>query len=283
MSTDLRTDSEYAGAFCWLYALLSASLWVQVCARCPESCKCTLESQTVLCVAAGLLEVPRELPLETVSLHLEHNLIHTLPEDAFQDLLHLQDLYLSHNKIDSLASGALRHLSTELRLLDLSNNQLRHARWEEFGVTRAKIRLYRNPWHCDCSLQQLMEGLYLEPETVKEIVCKSSARGVNEGSRWEETGAMAGHIGQPLVKLLDSGVNFCSLQRRTTDVAMLITMFVWFFMIIVYVVYYVRQNRAQDMRHTEHLPSAQNYHVDQHFVTANKTAGSRKEGSVRRI
>ncbi|KAL7842956.1 hypothetical protein AOLI_G00244680 [Acnodon oligacanthus] len=179
-----------------------------------------------------LLEVPRDLPLETVSLHLEHNFIRSIPEDAFQDLLHLQALHLSHNKIDSLASGALRHLSTELRLLDLSYNQLRYARQEEFGVTRAKTRLYHNPWHCDCSLQQLIESLNLEPETVHEIVCKSSARGTNEGSRWEEAGPATGHVGQPLVKLLDSGVNFCSLQRRTIDVAMLIIMFVWFFMVI---------------------------------------------------
>ncbi|KAG9260763.1 leucine-rich repeat-containing protein 3-like [Astyanax mexicanus] len=251
MIRSLRTVGEDAGVFCRLYVLLGAGLWVQARAGCPAGCKCPLESRTVLCVAAGLLEVPRELPLETVSLHLEHNLIHTIPEDAFQDLLHLQDLYLSHNKIDSLATRALRHLSTELRLLDLSNNQLRHARWEEFGVTRAKVRLYHNPWHCDCNLQQLMEGLYLEPETVNQIV----------------------HIGQPLVKLLDSGVNFCSLQRRTTDVAMLITMFLWFFMVIVYVVYYVRQNRPQDT----------NYHLNQQVVNRNKSVESRNEESARQI
>lgn len=259
MSTDSRADNECAGAICWLRALLSANLWVQVYAGCPEGCKCTRESQTVLCISAGLLEIPQDLPLETVSLHLEHNLIRTIPEDAFQDLLHLQDLHLAHNKIDSLASGALRHLSPELRLLDLSHNQLRHAKQEEFGFTRAKTRLYHNPWHCDCSLQQLIESLNLEPETVNQIVCKSSARGANEGSRWEEAGAVIGHMGQPLAKLLDSGVNFCSLQHRTTDVAMLVTMFVWFFVVIMYVVYYVRQNQTQDARHTEYLPSTQNY------------------------
>ncbi|KAL6464609.1 hypothetical protein MHYP_G00269260 [Metynnis hypsauchen] len=249
--------------------LLRASLWVQVCAGCPEGCKCAWKSQTVLCVSAGLLEVPRDLPLETVSLHLEHNFIRSIPEDAFQDLLHLQALHLSHNKIDSLASGALRHLSTELRLLDLSYNQLRYVRQEEFGVTRAKTRLYHNPWHCDCSLQQLIESLNLEPETVHEIVCKSSARGTNEGSRWEEAGPVTGHVGQPLVKLLDSGVNFCSLQRRTIDVAMLIIMFVWFFMVIGYVVYYVRQNQAQNKAS---FPSTQIYHRNQPFMNGNKLA-----------
>ncbi|XP_076845902.1 leucine-rich repeat-containing protein 3-like [Brachyhypopomus gauderio] len=223
-----------------LCGLLDAGWWAWVGAACPEGCQCAWESQSVLCAAAGLREVPRDLPLETVSLHLEHNLIRTLPEEAFQDLLHLQDLHLSHNQIDSLASGALRHLSPDLQFLDLSHNKLQHARREEFAVTRAKTRLYHNPWHCDCALQELIEEINLEAETLDGLVCESSARGANEGSRWEEPGAGSAYTGQPLVKLLHSGVNFCSMKRRTTDVAMLVTMFVWFFMVTVYVVYYVK-------------------------------------------
>uniref|UniRef100_A0A3Q3AHW1 LRRNT domain-containing protein n=1 Tax=Kryptolebias marmoratus TaxID=37003 RepID=A0A3Q3AHW1_KRYMA len=143
------------------------------------------------------------------------------------------DLYLSDNRIDSLSTGALRNLGPKL----------------------PKTRLFHNPWHCDCTLQELMETLNLEAETVNEIICKSSVRGVGEGSRWEDPGSQGEHAGQPLAKLLDSGVNFCSLQRKTTDVAMLVTMFVWFFMVIVYVVYYVRQNQAEARRHLEYLKS----------------------------
>lgn len=209
----------------------------------------------MLCSDAGLREIPEGIPPETVSLHLERNYIRDIPERAFTDLVHLRDLYLSHNRIDSLSSGALRHLGPELRLLDLSHNQLRQASREEFGSTDAKTRLYHNPWHCDCALQELMKTLNLEPETVNGIICESSVRGVGEGSRWEDPGSQGEHAGQPLVKLLDSGVNFCSLQRKTTDVAMLVTMFVWFFMVIVYVVYYVRQNQAEARRHLEYLKS----------------------------
>lgn len=225
--------------------------------QCPERCHCSWESGEVQCTDAGLREVPQGLPADTVSLHLERNLIRSLPEGAFRDLPHLRDLHLAHNRIDSLASGALRHLSAELRLLDLSHNRLRRASRDDFGPTRAKTRLFRNPWHCDCGLQELAETLNLEPETVNDIVCESSARGAGEGGRWEEVGGGGAgeHAGQPLVKLLDSGVNFCSLQRKTTDVAMLVTMFVWFFMVIVYVVYYVRQNQAEARRHLEYLKS----------------------------
>ncbi|KAG5836499.1 hypothetical protein ANANG_G00255970 [Anguilla anguilla] len=198
-------------------------------AQCPERCHCSWESGEVQCTDAGLRGVPRGLPADTVSLHLERNLIRNIPEGAFRDLPHLRDLHLAHNRIESLSSGALRHLSAELRLLDLSHNRLRRASREDFGPTRAKTRLFRNPWHCDCALQELVEALNLEPETVNDIVCESSARGLGEGGRWEE--------------------------RKTTDVAMLVTMFVWFFMVIVYVVYYVRQNQAEARRHLEYLKS----------------------------
>ncbi|XP_061074806.1 leucine-rich repeat-containing protein 3-like [Conger conger] len=228
-------------------------------AQCPERCHCSWESGEVQCTDAGLREVPRGLPTDTVSLHLERNLIRSLPEGAFRDLPHLRDLHLSHNRIESLSSGALRHLSAGLRLLDLSHNRLRRVSRDDFGPTRAKTRLFRNPWHCDCALQELAETLNLEAETVGQIVCESSARGAGEGGRWEEVGGAGGgageHAGQSLVKLLDSGVNFCSQQRKTTDVAMLVTMFVWFFMVIVYVVYYVRQNQAEARRHLEYLKS----------------------------
>lgn len=255
--TSGRTGGERGGhRRSWLpVPLLLLSLWGRASAQCPDSCQCTWDTATVLCSAAGLREIPQGIPPETVYLHLDHNYIRNIPESAFADLVHLRDLYLSHNRIDSLASGALRHLGPELRLLDLSHNLLRQASREDFGPTRAKTRLYHNPWHCDCALQELMETLHLEPETVNGIICESSVRGPVEGSRWEDPGSPGEHSGQSLVKLLDSGVNFCSLQRKTTDVAMLVTMFVWFFMVIVYVVYYVRQNQAEARRHMEYLKS----------------------------
>uniref|UniRef100_A0A8C5I6R3 Leucine-rich repeat-containing protein 3 n=1 Tax=Gouania willdenowi TaxID=441366 RepID=A0A8C5I6R3_GOUWI len=232
----------------WLcMGLFFSALWVPASLQCPERCQCAWDTATVQCSDAGLLEIPKGIPPETVTLHLERNFIRSIPEGAFSDLVQLQDLYLSHNRIESLASGALRHLGPELRLLDLSYNQLRMASKEDFGPTRAKTRIYQNPWHCDCALQELMETLNLEPETVNGIICESSVRGGE-------------HAGQPLVKLLDSGVNFCSLQRKTTDVAMLVTMFVWFFMVIVYVVYYVRQNQAEARRHLEYLKSLPSPH-----------------------
>ncbi|XP_077582064.1 leucine-rich repeat-containing protein 3-like [Stigmatopora nigra] len=240
---------------CLFGTLFFLSQWRPVHSHCPDGCRCAHDTSTVLCSDAGLREVPEGIPLDTQSLHLERNDIRNLPEHAFARLAQLRDLHLSHNRIDSLSSGALRRLGPDLRLLDLSHNQLRRASRDEFGGTRAKTRLYHNPWRCDCSLQELMESLNLEAETVNGIVCESSARGPGEAGRWEDAMAGGEHAGQPLVRLLDAGVNFCSLHRKTTDVAMLVTMFVWFFMVIVYVVYYVRQNQAEARRHLEYLKS----------------------------
>ncbi|XP_061688962.1 leucine-rich repeat-containing protein 3-like isoform X2 [Syngnathoides biaculeatus] len=254
--TPKRRRSRGGDLAAWLCGtLFFCSLWSPAHPQCPDSCRCAWDTATVLCSDAGLQEVPEGIPPDTVSLHLERNNIRSLPESAFVELAHLRDLYLAHNRIDSLSSGALRRLGPELRLLDLSHNQLRQASRDEFGGTQAKMRLYHNPWHCDCMLQELMETLNLEPETVNGIVCESSVRGLGEVSRWEDPGVLGEHAGQPLVRLLHSGVNFCSLHRKTTDVAMLVTMFVWFFMVIVYVVYYVRQNQAEARRHLEYLKS----------------------------
>ncbi|XP_034143380.1 leucine-rich repeat-containing protein 3 [Esox lucius] len=253
---DLGVGTSLAGGLAgWLVALLLLPFLPLVASQCPDSCHCVWESSLVQCADAGLREFPQGIPPDTVTLHLERNYIHSLPEGAFRELTQLRDLYLSHNRIDSLSSGALRHLTPELRLLDLSHNQLRMVSRHDFGYTRAVTRLYHNPWHCDCALQELMRTLHLEPETINGILCESSTRGPGEGSRWEDPGGTSEHSGQPLVKLLDSGVNFCSLHRKTTDVAMLVTMFVWFFMVIVYVVYYVRQNQAETRRHLEYLKS----------------------------
>ncbi|XP_028654351.1 leucine-rich repeat-containing protein 3-like [Erpetoichthys calabaricus] len=229
-----------SGKLFWAFLVLS--LCGQGILLCPEGCHCAWETKTVHCARVGLRQIPMAIPPNTVALHLEGNEISSIPDGVFQNLPHLRELYLSHNQIDSLAPGAFRHLSDELKLLDLSDNRLQQANREDFGLTRAKTRLFHNPWHCTCALQELMETLNLEPETVNGIVCESSEQSSE-------------HAGQPLVKLLDAGVNFCSLQRKTTDIAMLVTMFIWFTMVIAYVVYYVRQNQAEARRHLEYLKS----------------------------
>uniref|UniRef100_A0A8C7FNL1 Leucine rich repeat containing 3 n=1 Tax=Oncorhynchus kisutch TaxID=8019 RepID=A0A8C7FNL1_ONCKI len=137
-----------------------------------------------------------------------------LPEDT--------ELDLSHNHIESIDSGAFLGVSEGLRSLDLSNNQLSN-----------------NPWHCECSLQEVLRELRLDPETVNEVSCHTSVQ--------DE------YAGRPVIQVLDSGINFCNFHHKTTDVAMFVTMFCWFAMVIAYVIYYVRHNQEDARRHMEYL------------------------------
>ncbi|KAG7248500.1 hypothetical protein CRUP_001005, partial [Coryphaenoides rupestris] len=61
-------------------------------------------------------------------------------------------------------------------------------------------------------------------------------------------------VGVPFV-LLAEDWDLCLSLRRTTDVAMLVIMFLWFSMVISYLVYYVRHNQEDTRRHLEYLKS----------------------------
>ncbi|XP_069509423.1 leucine-rich repeat-containing protein 3-like [Ambystoma mexicanum] len=208
---------------------------------CPEGCNCSADSGVVRCTQRELKEIPHDIPLDTHLLYLDSNHITSIPDGAFRDLSKLRELDLSNNMINSISPGAFRELGNDLRLLDLSNNQIQQLGHETFRGMRAKTRLYNNPWHCECSLQELIENLNLDPETANEIVCHSADQ--------DE------YSGKPFIRLLNSGINFCSIHQKTTDIAMLVTMFCWFGMVIAYVVYYVRQNQAEARRHMEYLKS----------------------------
>ncbi|XP_045859493.1 leucine-rich repeat-containing protein 3 [Meles meles] len=212
-------------------------------ASCPQSCQCPEHAGAVAvhCSARGLQEVPKDIPANAVLLKLDANQLSHVPNGAFQHLHQLRELDLSQNIIETIGPAAFSGLAGGLRLLDLSRNRIRRIPKDALGKLSAKIRLSHNPLHCECALQEALWELKLDPESVDEIACHTAAQ--------EE------FVGQPLIQALDSGVSFCSTHRRTTDVAMLVTMFGWFAMVTTYVVYYVRQNQEDARRHLEYLKS----------------------------
>lgn len=222
-------------------ALLSATVYT-----CPKLCHCSERGgqMSVQCSSRDLHAIPTDLPEDTVSLQLASNRITRVPSQAFVRLWRLQELDLSGNAIEAVEAGAFQGVAESLRTLDLSDNRLRGVPKEAFSRLRAKISLSGNPWHCECTLQEVLRELRLDEHTVNEVSCHTAVR--------EE------FAGQPIIQVLDSGVNFCSFQRKTTDVAMFITMFGWFAMVIAYVVYYVRQNREDARRHLEYLKALPN-------------------------
>ncbi|KAM7319073.1 hypothetical protein ACRRTK_022185 [Alexandromys fortis] len=242
--TDLEGSPPPALAWSWgrgerdgsvgLRPDLGPQLWA---CQCPDHAGAV----AVHCSSRGLQEIPRDIPADTVLLKLDANRISRVPNGAFQNLPQLRELDLSHNAIEAIGPAAFSGLAGGLRLLDLSHNRIRRIPKDALGKLSAKIRLSHNPLHCECALQEALWELKLDPDSVDEIACHTSAQ--------EQ------FVGKPLIQVLDSGASFCSTHRKTTDVAMLVTMFCWFTMVIAYVVYYVRHNQEDARRHLEYLKS----------------------------
>ncbi|XP_036429984.1 leucine-rich repeat-containing protein 3 [Colossoma macropomum] len=234
----------FPSAYSLVLGLHFAMLFLSTMTRaCPKSCLCTERSGLVVvqCASRNLEDIPSDLPHDTVSLLLSSNHITKIPSQAFKELPRLQELDLSRNAIESVDAGAFQGISESLRVLDLSHNHLRGVPKEAFARLHAKISLANNPWHCECTLQEVLRELRLDPETVNEVSCHTSVQ--------EE------YSGKPVIQVLDSGINFCNFHHKTTDVAMFVTMFGWFTMVIAYVIYYVRHNQEDARRHLEYLKS----------------------------
>ncbi|XP_005997004.1 leucine-rich repeat-containing protein 3 [Latimeria chalumnae] len=228
-------------------------LFLQLSSTCPKPCQCLDRNGTTVvhCSSRNLEEVPKDLPADTVALLLESNKITKIPSNIFKSLHWLQELDLSKNAIEAIDVGAFNGIAEGLMSLDLSNNHLRSVPREALAKLRAKIRLAHNPWHCDCALQEVLRELEVDPETVNEIGCQTSVQ--------EE------FTGKPLIQVLDAGINFCNIHHKTTDVAMFITMFGWFTMVITYVVCYVRHNQEDARMHLEYLKSLPSSQITKDF------------------
>ncbi|NWW21322.1 LRRC3 protein, partial [Falcunculus frontatus] len=227
--------------FCLLFCIPWGS-------SCPPSCQCTERAgaKAVLCSSRHLEEIPEDIPRDVVFLKLDANSITRIPSNAFRHLSHLEEIDLSRNAIEKIDRAAFKGVAAGLRTLDLSSNRIRSIPKEALLALNAKLRLANNPWHCECALQEVLWEARLDPDSVQDITCHTAPR--------EE------YVGKPLLQVLDAGVNFCSVRQRTMDVAMFITMFGWFAMVIVYVICYVRHNREDACKHGDYLkspPSAQ--------------------------
>ncbi|TNN25757.1 Amphoterin-induced protein 3 [Liparis tanakae] len=91
----------------------------------PQAGGCLCASDILSCTAAGLDQVPRDMPVSAVTLDLSHNKIAQLGDGSFEGLNRLETLRIAHNRLTVIKPGAFRNASgTLLRYLDLSSNRL---------------------------------------------------------------------------------------------------------------------------------------------------------------
>nr|XP_020478816.1 leucine-rich repeat-containing protein 3B-like [Monopterus albus] len=203
---------------------------------------------TVRCSGLRLTQVPVGLPNLTSHLFLDKNLLSSLPANSFSDLFLLNELNLSHNRLSLLEAGCFHGLVSSLRFLDLSSNRLLTLDPAALGGLTVHANLTHNPWHCDCKMQVSMPQLELDSSSLAQVVCQTSDL------------PNLGAVGMPLVLLVEDW-DLCLSVRRTTDVVMLVTMFLWFSMLMCYLVYYIRQNQAHVRRHMDYLKLLQSHQV----------------------
>ncbi|XP_061411202.1 leucine-rich repeat-containing protein 3B-like [Lethenteron reissneri] len=218
---------------------------------CPKACRCSAEplgELAVRCSGARLTEVPRDLPSEVTRLALDANHITCVRPGAFRGMRRLKELNLSGNLFETLPAGVFAGLEDTLKMIDISDNRLTTLRPEIFqGMMSVRVRLSRNPWHCDCALQQALSGV-MDADPVGEALCRTALVPELAGKT----------LSRALPALCGGSAVAGGRRRRTTDVAMLLTMAAWFAMVIVYVVVYVRRNQAETRRHLEYLKSLPN-------------------------
>uniref|UniRef100_F6VFS3 Leucine rich repeat containing 3C n=1 Tax=Equus caballus TaxID=9796 RepID=F6VFS3_HORSE len=202
----------------------------------PQGCYVAEEAgeRTFRCSQAGLSAVPSGIPNDTRKLYLDANRLASVPAGAFQHLPVLEELDLSHNVLVHLSGAAFQGLAGTLRHLDLSANQLASVPVEAFVGLQIQVNLSANPWRCDCALQEVLRQVRLAPGTGTGIVCGPGARPDLVG---QEFLPLAGEE-----ELCGTGRGGA---RRSTDVALLVTMGGWLVLVVAYLVHYVWQNRDE--------------------------------------
>ncbi|XP_007562148.2 leucine-rich repeat-containing protein 3-like [Poecilia formosa] len=194
----------------------------------------------VRCSGLRLTQIPAGLSNHTTRLFLNKNRLSSLPAFCFSDLFLLDELDLSHNQLSSLEPGCFSGLASSLRFLDLSSNRLTTLDPAVLGGLQVQANLSQNPWHCDCSMQVSITQLDMDKSSLEKVICETSDL------------PNLGATGLPLVLLVQDW-DLCQSVRRTTDFLTLITMLLWFIMLLSYLIHYIRHNKVVARRHMEYL------------------------------
>ncbi|XP_006881210.1 PREDICTED: leucine-rich repeat, immunoglobulin-like domain and transmembrane domain-containing protein 3 [Elephantulus edwardii] len=114
---------------------VALSFIVELRGSCPSQCTCRSHgpddgtgSRLVLCNDLDMNEVPTNLPVDTVKLHIEKTILHRIPAEAFYYLVELQCLWVTCNSVISIESSSFYNLK-KLHELRLHGNSLAAFPW----------------------------------------------------------------------------------------------------------------------------------------------------------
>ncbi|XP_066994447.2 protein toll [Anabrus simplex] len=161
--------------------LKSSTLMCSLSEQCPRQCLCLLHAEdrvlTVNCSGQGLKDIPAYLPdqqkISNIELHLDHNLLQSLPETLSRTYSKVIKLSLSHNNISQMRNLTL---PLNLQVLRVDNNKLSNIDDEtvDFFSKLHTIALNNNPWSCNCEQLYLVQFLHRYPQKVEfleELKC----------------------------------------------------------------------------------------------------------------
>ena len=172
--------------------LLVSIYLIQLISTCPTPCKCS-NCTTVKCTSKSLTHIPNQIPVNSIELKLDWNLIVNISADNFNGFDSLQLLNLEFNWIENIPDGTFAGL-TSLEELNLGHNKISHVSSGTFlglhSLTRLKL------WFNDistipdrtftstlslCSLllqankiQNISSGTFIGPQSLSNLYLNSN-------------------------------------------------------------------------------------------------------------
>ncbi|XP_055316958.1 trophoblast glycoprotein [Sitodiplosis mosellana] len=110
--------------------------------KCPKGCKCSEVFKSVDCSHQKLVQIPKNLPHNTVQLNLSHNLLTTLNVSDLIKYSELQQLTLNDNQIETIVNTYEFSQLPNLEHIDLSSNVLKPLHGTEFSKARKLTTLF---------------------------------------------------------------------------------------------------------------------------------------------
>ncbi|XP_034399884.1 leucine-rich repeat, immunoglobulin-like domain and transmembrane domain-containing protein 3a [Cyclopterus lumpus] len=103
---------------------------------CPSQCTCVFHghtdgtgSRSVLCNDQDMLDIPVNVPVDTVKLRIEKTMVRRIPTEAFYYLVELRFLWITYNAVSSVDTASFYNLKV-LHELRLDGNMISVFPWE---------------------------------------------------------------------------------------------------------------------------------------------------------